>query len=482
MSAVADPMAPSASPGALGKTHTGVRRVNNVPLLLVVCALAAFLVVMALVAMDRAKQQQVAAADSQRTVRGNTQRFAQEIVGAADRGIIAPAAALAAPQPSVAAAPPTLVRAEVRVAPTQAPRRNRAPAARDPEAEQLRQLRLAMLADAAKAKTGVSLPVPTTAAARAVQAPGTEAGGAARSQDPILSRIAEVRRQIDAETRDDPTASFQARLAQQRGRPTEMPSSLTARRSGGYAQFDSSGQGDRWSLDSTSQSPRSPYQLRAGSVIGATLISGVNSDLPGQIVGQVSQDIFDTATGNHLLVPQGSRLVGSYSSEVAFGQSRVLIAWQRIVFPDGRALDLGAMPGGDAAGYAGFKDRVNNNYLRTFASALLVSGVVGGVALSQNNNDGNAPDTRSVLSESLGQQLGQVTAQIVARNLNVSPTIEVRPGYRFNVIVTKDITLPAAYRAFEYQNPAQPTEDDLDFRDPVERTTTPPAQEETANG
>lgn len=133
-------------------------------------------------------------------------------------------------------------------------------------------------------------------------------------------------------------------------------------RPGPRRQFDVQGQGDRWRLDSRAEAPRSPYELRAGFIVPAVLISGVNSDLPGQIVAQVSQDVFDTATGKWRLIPQGSRLVGQYSSDIAYGQSRVLVAWQRIVFPDGKAMDIGSMPGADSAGYAGFRDQVNNHY------------------------------------------------------------------------------------------------------------------------
>ncbi len=92
-------------------------------------------------------------------------------------------------------------------------------------------------------------------------------------------------------------------------------------------------------------------------------------------MAQVAQNVYDTPTGKHLFIPQGSRLVGSYSSDVAYGQARVLVAWQRIVFPDGKAMDIGAMPGADSAGYAGFNDQVNNHYVRLFGSAFLMSGV-----------------------------------------------------------------------------------------------------------
>ena len=208
----------------------------------------------------------------------------------------------------------------------------------------------------------------------------------------------------------------------------------------------------RWRLDSRVEAPRSPYERRAGFIVPAMLISGINSDLPGQIVSQVSQDVFDTATGKWRLIPQGSRLVGQYSSDLVYGQSRVLVAWQRIVFPDGKAMDIGSMPGADSAGYAGLRDQVNNHYLRLFSSAFLMSGITAGIAISQPQtvNQGTRQSASSAMSEALGQQLGQVTAQLIARNMNIAPTLEIRPGYRFNVIVTKDLTFSRPYKAFDY--------------------------------
>ena len=175
-------------------------------------------------------------------------------------------------------------------------------------------------------------------------------------------------------------------------------------------------------------------------------------------MAQLSQDVYDTATGKYKLFPQGSRLVGTYSSEVAYGQARVLVAWQRIVFPDGKAMDMGAMPGADGAGYAGFKDQVDNHYLRIFGSALLMSAISAGATLSQEQNQATglnnggvfAPNAQSTLSSALGQQLGQATVQMITKNLNIAPTLEIRPGYRFNIIVTKDLTLSKPYEAFDY--------------------------------
>ncbi|WP_419653375.1 TrbI/VirB10 family protein, partial [Thiolapillus sp.] len=128
--------------------------------------------------------------------------------------------------------------------------------------------------------------------------------------------------------------------------------------------------------------------------------------------------------------------------------------WQRIVFPDGKALDMGAMPGSDGAGYAGLADKTNNHYLRIFGSAFLMSAVTAGITLSQDNgnsdNNDNSRRASDALSESLGQQLGQATAQMITKHLNIAPTLEIRPGFRFNVIVTKDMAFSKPYQAFDY--------------------------------
>ncbi len=228
-------------------------------------------------------------------------------------------------------------------------------------------------------------------------------------------------------------------------------------------QFAGTGQVDRWRLNGQNaqvQAPRTPYELRAGFVIPATMISGINSDLPGQIMAQVSQNVYDTPTGKYLLVPQGARLVGSYSHEVAYGQKRVLVAWQRIVFPDGKAMDIGAMPGADGAGYGGFNDLVDNHYLRIFGSALLMSVVIAGVNYSQSSINGNNNGTTATtgqqqtatgaLSQAMGQQLGIAISQMVSKNLNIAPTLEIRPGFRFNVMVIKDMTFTKPYQSFDY--------------------------------
>ncbi len=198
------------------------------------------------------------------------------------------------------------------------------------------------------------------------------------------------------------------------------------------------------------------YELKTGTVIPGVMVSGINSDLPGSLIAQVSQNVYDTATGRSLLIPQGSKIYGVYDSRVIYGQSRVLIAWNRIIFPDGSSVTLGAMPGADIAGYAGFYDRVDNHYLRIFGSAVLMSLVTGGMSYAVDqvsNNDssgnGNANSTtiQDEMTAALAAQLGQATLQLLQKNLNIKPTLEIRPGYQFNVVVTRDVAFAGAYAA-----------------------------------
>ena len=229
---------------------------------------------------------------------------------------------------------------------------------------------------------------------------------------------------------------------------------LSARRQPKFTQHSSvSFSPDLFLIDSSDAQAMALFNERnATRRVPAIMIGGINSDVPGQTIAQVSQNVYDTATRRYILIPQGARLVGSYSSFAPYGARRVLVAWQRIVFPDGKAIDLGSMPGADSAGYAGMQDQVNNHYLRIFGSALLMSGVTTGVALSQRQqyDPYSGPNAGNVLSQQMGVQLGNATAQLINRNLNISPTLEIRPGYRMNVTVTKDLTFAAPYGHFDY--------------------------------
>ena len=268
----------------------------------------------------------------------------------------------------------------------------------------------------------------------------------------LNAEIFQARQRLAAMT--DPSSTYQARLAQLRDESVSGADELYRSTGTGKNDVRRLERTDSWSLDSQVEAPASPYMIRAGFVIPAIMISGINSDLPGQVMAQVSQNVWDTATGRFLLIPQGTRLIGAYSSDVAYGQERVLMAWQRLIFPDGKTFDIRAMPGADSAGYAGFTDQINNHWFRTISSAILMSGVIAAVDLSQDNNNSSDRSDRQragdALSEALDQTLGQVLGQIISKNLNVAPTLEIRPGYRFNVIAFKDMTLPGPYQAFNY--------------------------------
>ena len=196
--------------------------------------------------------------------------------------------------------------------------------------------------------------------------------------------------------------------------------------------------------------PRSPYELQAGSIIPGILISGINSDLPGQLTGQIRQNVFDSITGDHILIPQGAKVVGLYDSKVTYGQERVLVVWKRIIYPDGRSIDLSGMPGVDLSGYAGFTDQVNNHFGKIFGSVLLLSTMSAGAQLSQpnnnnNDNNNNYPTVGQTMAQSLGTNISDFGTQLANKNLSIQPTLVIRPGYLFNISVTKDIIFPGPY-------------------------------------
>jgi len=188
--------------------------------------------------------------------------------------------------------------------------------------------------------------------------------------------------------------------------------------------------------------PVSPYEVKAGTVIPANMIGGVNSDLPGLLLAQVSENIYDSATGRYLLIPQGAKLIGTYDNGVTFGQSRVLVGWQRIIYPDGSSIDLGRMPGSDQSGYAGFKDKVDNHLFRLFGEAFALSIFSAGIQLGQPQaSSGSNYNSTQIVAAAIAGQMGELGQEIVRRNMDVAPSLEVRPGYSFNVMVTKDMVV-----------------------------------------
>lgn len=385
---------------------SGVRRVNNVPLLIIGGVMLVFVVLVTLVAAQRGQKKPPDTGTA--NLSENSQLLDQLLAGGALGGLV--------PDPDDTGTPSFPV---ARVSDTDAPplpdrREGGAAVADDSVAKE----RMKLFQSAMHARTGLTKATPPSSPSTPPAAP--DAGPA---------DVAE---------------------------PSSPDTRVPVHADGDYAAFDGgksrAGGADRWLLDSQVEAPRSAFELRAGSVIPATMISGINSELPGQIVAQVSQDVFDTPTGRHRLVPQGARLVGRYNHKVVDGQSRVLVAWQRIVFPDGKALDIGAMEGVDSAGYAGFEDKVDRHYLRLFGSAILMSGITAGLTSSSVSPSADPFGSSSavLLRENLAQQIGDVASKMISKNMNYAPTLKIRPGYRFNVMAVKDLTFKQPYRPFDY--------------------------------
>ncbi len=187
--------------------------------------------------------------------------------------------------------------------------------------------------------------------------------------------------------------------------------------------------------------PRSPYEVKAGTLIPAVLITGINSDLPGQIVGQVREPVYDTVTGGHLLVPQGTRVIGEYDSKIAYGQERVLVVWTRLIFPNGTSISLEGMPGADLRGYAGFADRVNNHWGKLLAGVVLGTVFGASAQVAAGPVQPADPEFGQLAAAGAARDLNQIGQELARKNLAVQPTLEIRPGYRFNVFVTRDLVL-----------------------------------------
>lgn len=428
-------MSPAASP-------LGVKRLNSTPMLLVYGIIALFTGVVAWVAYG--KSQQAARPESTPPPRLRSEspaQLARRIIGSHPAGIVAPK-----PTP----APPTLPHeSTVPIAsvdePPRPPGGSPPPAAAShgasADADDFRKERLARLRRALSGNTALTLP------------PRDQSSSPRERTLAELERVRHERANLPDTT--DPVATYQRmlQLAQQnagdhQGQPQDTPEPTPSRPTSDVGTYNAQGSPDRFQLNSKLEPPRARYVVQPGSVIPATLISAVNSELPGTVLAQVSQDVYDSPTGRHLLIPAGTKLFGEYASRVVFGQSRLMIAWQRLTMPGGSTLDIGEMPGADGLGRSGFTDQVDNHYFRMFASAILLSGVTAGIALSQDTGGGQNTmrvTAGSAMSQALGQQLGQVTAQLLQKNMNVAPTLDIRPGYRFNVIVTKDLVFTAPF-------------------------------------
>ena len=398
------------SPQPAGKPYS-VRRVNNVPLLIGFLLVAAFVAIVFLVVLPSNDN---AAKKENKTRIVSSETDAAAINAGAPSGFVPARSASTPPAP----------------APTPEQVAYRLPAAPQPTPDD----RLASLKEALSFRTrSVNVEHPIVYQATPAPAPQPVSAPMPENYNGLLQRARAVREgNGTSEEKKEATALGNALATANYG--ADNP--------------------DRWYSPNQVENPVR-HQLRAGFVIPAVLLSGVNSEVPGTIIAQVAQDVYDSATGSDLLIPQGARLIGSYSSNVQYGQSRLFVVWQRIIFPDGRALDIGAEPGTDSAGFAGFKDRVDSHWARIFGSAVLMSAISAGIAYSQDRNQINGnnfapPRFSDELSQAVGQQFGQAAAKLIEKNLDIAPTLKIRPGYRFSVLLIKDFVFPGPYEDFQY--------------------------------
>ena len=275
--------------------------------------------------------------------------------------------------------------------------------ARDPRAEE----------EEAALQSGLFPPgAPTSSAVVA-----RPASAVPRGQDNALAALEQLRQRL-------PTANDLL--------PKEQRSSADQRQSFLNAELEQS-----IYLKSGLQKPLSDYEIKAGTIIPAALITGLNSDLPGEVIGQVTEHIYDTATGRHLLIPQGAKIFGRYNADVGYGQERAQVIWDRLIMPDGSSVQLEAMVGTDKAGYAGLADQVDHHLGRLIGAVILSSFISVGANLATDTGD-NVVDA---LGDTAAQQAAQVGGEIIDRQLNIQPTITVRPGFKLNILVNKDMIL-----------------------------------------
>ena len=188
--------------------------------------------------------------------------------------------------------------------------------------------------------------------------------------------------------------------------------------------------------------PASPFVVQAGTIIPAALMTGIRSDLPGQITAQVTEAVFDSPTGRAKLIPQGARLIGTYDSQIAFGQSRVLLVWTRLIMPNGRSIVLERQVGADAKGYSGLEDEIDYHWKELLGAAALSTLLAVGTEV---NSGADVNNTNSAIIQALrrgaGDSLNQTGQQVVRRNLNIQPTLTIRPGFPVKVIVNRDLVI-----------------------------------------
>ena len=186
--------------------------------------------------------------------------------------------------------------------------------------------------------------------------------------------------------------------------------------------------------------PISKYEIKGGGIIPGVMLTGINSDLPGTMTANVREDIYDTVTGRILLIPKGTRVIGKYSSSISFGQSRVLVVWQRLIFPNGKSINLENFEGADMSGYSGLVGTVDNHTLKLFQGVIL-SSILGAAAGIIDDNGNNNNSWRNNAGRGAGEEIVTIGEAIASRFLAVQPTIKIAPGSRFNIMVNSDLVL-----------------------------------------
>lgn len=230
--------------------------------------------------------------------------------------------------------------------------------------------------------------------------------------------------------------------------PSAPPAGSPASRDVSHGAFlEASAHADDRPLTTRVTAAGSAYTVRAGTVLPALLVTAASSDLPGDLVAQVSRDVYDSRTQRTLLIPRGTKLIGRYDNQVAAGQRRLLVAWTRLLFPDGRSLTLPGLALVDEQGRAGASGQVDNHMTRVFGNALLLSAIGAGAQLSQPQQTSvlGPPSVGQVAAGSLGQELSNVALEIVRRGMDVPPTITLAQGTAFYVFVNADLVLDAPY-------------------------------------
>jgi type IV secretory pathway VirB10-like protein len=280
---------------------------------------------------------------------------------------------------------------------------------------------------------------------RALQA-DVRAGGASPQQvvpyldgfdaDPASGPFADVIQPSTAQLQRIGAPAFIAGSSSPLGDPRQGLEEIRPRRLLGPLTYDAAALKD----------PVSEYQIMAGTVLPAMMVTAMNSDMPGEIVAQISRNVFDSHQ-RHLLIPRGTRVLGRYDSQIALGQSRALVAWTRLIFPDGRSLSMPGLPTKDLRGASGVRSQVDNHYGRLYGQAVLLSLIGAGAQLSQPQQANVLiPSTAGqVAAGALGQELSRISMETIRRNMDVRPTLEIKPGTPFHIFLERDLVFDGPY-------------------------------------